>query len=101
VPEESDYIWGAEAIAEFLQRDCGMTDVTTKAVYHLADRNKLPIAKWNGKLFVSRSVILAQFRTALDQAVARCHNGPPATSRTTATVRSAKVRRIGKRHRIR
>jgi hypothetical protein len=78
-----------------------MTDVTTKAVYHLADRNKLPIAKWNGKLFVSRSLILAHFRTALDQAVERCHNRPPATARTTAMVRSAKVRRTGKRRRIR
>jgi hypothetical protein len=75
VSEESDYIWGAEGIAEFLQRDCGMADLTTKAVYHLADRNKLPIAKWNGKLFISRSEILAHFRTALDQAVSRCHKG--------------------------
>ena len=78
-----------------------MTDVTTKAVYHMADRNKLPIAKWNGKLFVSRSVILAQFRNALDQAVARCHNGSLATASTISTARSAKGRRIGKRHRIR
>jgi hypothetical protein len=78
-----------------------MTDVTPKAVYHLADRNKLPIAKWNGKLFASRSMILAHFRTALDQAVARCHSGSLATVSTTPTARSANGRRIGKRHRIR
>ena len=36
--------------------------MTTKAVYRLADRNRLPIAKFNGKLFVSRSRILNHFR---------------------------------------
>lgn len=99
--EESDYIWGAEGIADFLQRDCGMTDMTTKAVYHLADRNKLPIAKWNGKLFISRSATLAHFRTALNQAFARCCNGSLSTASTTSTACSTKGRRIGKRHRIR
>jgi hypothetical protein len=68
VAEESDLIWGAECIKDFLRDHCGMTDVTTKAVYHLADRNRLPIAKFNGKLFVSRSAILSHFREALDQA---------------------------------
>jgi hypothetical protein len=95
VAEESDLIWGAECIKDFLRDHCGMTDVTTKAVYHLADRNRLPIAKFNGKLFVSRSAILSHFREALDQAAQRCEG------RGSAAPEVRLNQRLGRRYRIR
>jgi hypothetical protein len=49
-----------------------MSDVTPKAVYHMADRNRLPIARFNGKLFLSRLAILGYLKEALDQAAGRC-----------------------------
>jgi len=42
---ERSYL-GAEGIKDFLRDHVGMTDLTTKAVSHLADRNRLPIAKF-------------------------------------------------------
>jgi hypothetical protein len=79
-----------------------MCDVTTKAVYHVADRNRPPIAKFNGKLFVSRSAILGHFREALDQAAQRCEGQAPERDQSPprGTPRGVS-RRLGKRHRIR
>jgi hypothetical protein len=71
-----------------------MADMTAKAVYHMADRNRLPIARFNGKLFVSRSAILGHLKNALDEAARRCRGGREAPEMKPN-------HRLGRRHRIR
>lgn len=75
VAAQSDFVWGAKRIAEFLRKECGIERANAKMVYNWYERGRaFPISKaqTNGKLFVSRKAVLATLNREVDAALARC-----------------------------
>ena len=68
----ADFVWGAQAIADFLRNECGVAAATPKMVYHWAERSVIPIATLNRKLVISRTAIFAYFNDAITAAITRC-----------------------------
>src|SRR5215211_2147495 len=75
VQTSSDFVWGAERIADFFRDTCGIQNANAKMVYNWYERGgAIPISKspHNGKLFVSRSAVLAHLTRQVDAALSRC-----------------------------
>jgi hypothetical protein len=82
----SDFVWGAERIADFFRNTCGIQNANAKMIYNWYERGgAIPISKspHNGKLFISRSAVLAHLTRQVDAALARCAVIPGETPTTT------------------